>query len=117
MPMNLPKYEGSKVDYAAMAKTIRDIYEARGKETDEKFQNMYKALLEGGKGFGNYWAADKAAMEAKLNEAIESGDPDLIQDAYNNLAKSLKFSKDEKRSMDIKRARAMGMSPNFDGVI
>lgn len=117
MAINMAKYQGSKVDYADMAKNLREIFESRGKETDEKFQNMYKSLLEGGKGFGNYWAADKAAMEAKLNEAIESGDPDLIQDAYNNLAKSLKFSKDEKRSMDIKRARALGMSPNFDGVI
>lgn len=117
MPINMPKYESPDVDYAAMAKNLREIFDSRKSEIDDKTEAMFKSLLGAGKGFGNYWAADKAAMEAKLNEAIESGDPDLIQDAYNNLAKSLKFSKDEKRSMDIKRARALGMSPNFDGVI
>lgn len=117
MPINYPKYQGSKVDYAAMAKNIREVFDNRDKDLNDKIDKMYQSLLTGGKGAGEFIHGRKAALEARLNEAIESGDPDLIQAAYKDIEDSWLLGDKEKNYLNVKKARAMGMSPNFDGVI
>lgn len=117
MAIIFPKYQGSKVDYANVAKTVRDHYDNKEKETKDLYDKMFQSLIAGGKGAGEYIHGQRAALESALNEAIESGDPDLIQAAYKDIEDSWILGSKEKNRLNIKRARAMGMSPNFDGVI